>query len=68
MKMLTLSEQTQKVAAFEEWVETLPDEQKELIKDWARSLKMNMRDMGDKSASELLAEIFLLERKLRYER
>lgn len=54
-----------KVAAYWAWKQNLPADQVEMLTGWEKSLSKKMKDMGEKSAAELMAEILLTERNLR---
>lgn len=55
-----------KVAAFTEWMNELPSEQKQSLKEANNVFCAYIKDMGPISAYELLAEIFLLEQRKRH--
>jgi hypothetical protein len=48
-----------KIAAFNEWEKTLPEDKRGIIKYMRETLMANLNNLGELSASELLAEIFL---------
>ena len=54
-----------KVQAYFEWKRDLPVEQRKMLVEWESTLTKRIKDMGEKSACELLSEILLQERRIR---
>lgn len=62
---LTVVETTAKVEAYLEWKKELDKPQREMLNYWEKKLMLNLRDCGDRSAAELMAEILLREGEAR---
>ena len=58
-------EVTAKVAAYNKWKETLPEDQASILKGYEITLINSFKNFGESSAAELMAEILLTERKQR---
>lgn len=62
---LNTIEANQKIDAYIEWKQGLEEPQQKLLSFYEKMLVKSLRDCGDRSACELMAEILLTERTIR---